>query len=207
MTKKNTKTKFQKIKALDGERRCLVSGEPCPREALIRFALGPDNAVYPDLTEKLGGRGVWISAKKSVLQTAVSKKVFNKGFGKSVKIPQDLVQIVEAGLTKHVLDLLSLANKSGAIETGFDKIKDASAKEKFAFMVEANDGSMAERNRLMQCLWKDIPVYSLLNREQLSEHIGRDCVHLAVKNNKMTATLQKELVRLDAFLNEGQQNE
>ncbi|MBP5535100.1 MAG: DUF448 domain-containing protein [Alphaproteobacteria bacterium] len=207
MTKKNPKTNFQKTKALAGERRCLVSGEPRPREALIRFVLGPDDMVYPDLMEKLDGRGVWISAEKSVLQTAVSKRLFNKGFGKSVKIPENLVQIVQDGLTKHVLDLLSLANKSGAIETGFDKIKDASAKEKFAFMIEANDGSLAERNRLAQRLWENIPIYSLLSREQLSEHIGRDCVHLAVKTNKMTATLQKEMMRLDAFLNEGQQNE
>ena len=192
---------------MDGERRCLVTGEPHPREALIRFALGPDNAVYPDLTEKLGGRGVWVCAQKSILQTAVSKRLFNKGFGKGVKIQQDLVQIVENGLTRHVLDLLSLANKSGAIETGFDKIKEASVKENFAFMIEAKDGSLAERNRLTQSLKEGIPVYLLLSREQLSEHIGRDCVHLAVKKNKMTATLQKELVRLDAFLNEGQKNE
>ena len=207
MTKRNPKNRFQKVKAGEGERRCLVCGEPRPREALIRFVLGPDNSVYPDLAEKLDGRGVWISANKSYLQMAVSKKLFNKGFGKSVKIPSDLVEIVESGLTKRVLDLLSLANKSGAIETGFDKIKEASAKENFAFMIEANDGSEAERKRLIQQLQENIPIYSLLSREQLSEHIGRDCVHLAVKNNKMTATLQKELMRLDAFLNEGQQNE
>ncbi|MBO5997519.1 MAG: DUF448 domain-containing protein [Alphaproteobacteria bacterium] len=206
MTKASPKTKFQKIKAVDGERRCLVSGEPRPREALIRFALGPDNVVYPDLAEKLGGRGVWISADKKVLQTAVSKRLFNKGFGQGVNIPQDLVQITESNLTKRVLDLLSLANKSGAIETGFDKIKEASLKEDFAFLIEAVDGSKSEQNRLAQRL-KDIPVYSILNREQLSEHIGRDCVHLAIKNNKMTTTLQKELMRLGAFLNEGQQNE
>lgn len=207
MTKKSPKTKIQKIKAKDGERRCLVSGEPRPREALIRFVLGPDNTVYPDLTEKLDGRGVWITAEKKVLETAVSKRVFNKGFGKAVKIPQDLIQIVENGLEKRALDLLSLANKSGIIETGFDKIKDAAQKENFVFMIEAKDGSEAEKNRLAQRLKENIPVYSLLNREQLSEHIGRDCVHLAVKSGKMTATLQKEWMRLNAFLNEGQQHE
>ena len=203
MTKKSPKTRFQKIKAAAGERRCLVSGEPRPREALIRFVLGPDNTVYPDLTEKLDGRGVWITAKKSILQTAVSKRVFNKGFGRAVKIPEDLVQTVENCLMKRTLDLLSLANKAGAVETGFDKIKDATQKEKFAFMIEAKDGSISERNRMIEHLQENISVYSLLSREQLSEHIGRDCVHVAIKNSKMTATLQKELERLNAFLNEG----
>ena len=203
MTKKSPKTRFQKIKAKDGERRCLVTGEPHPREDLIRFVLGPDNTVYPDLTEKLDGRGVWILAQKSVLQTAVSKRVFNKGFGHAVKIPEDLVQNVENCLMKRTLDLLSLANKAGAVETGFDKIKDAAQKEKFAFMIEANDGSISERNRMIERLQENISVYSFLSREQLSEHIGRDCVHVAIKNSKMTSTLQKELERLSAFLNEG----
>ena len=187
-----------------GERRCLVSGEPHPREALIRFVLGPDNIVYPDLAEKLDGRGVWITAKKSILQQAVSKRVFNKGFGRAVRIPEELTQIVEDCLIKRALDLLSLANKAGAVETGFDKIKDAASKEKFAFMIEAKDGSVSEKNRMVQCLQKNIAVYSLLNREQLSEHIGRDCVHVAIKNSKMTSTLQKELERLSTFLDEGE---
>ena len=207
MTKRNPKTRFQKIKAKDGERRCLVTGEPRPREALIRFVLGSDKVVYPDLTEKLDGRGVWITAQKSILEIAVSKRAFNKGFGQAVKIPENLVQIVQDTLINRVLDLISLANKTGAVETGFDKIKDAAQKEKFAFMIEATDGSLAEKNRLIQYLWGNIPVFSLFTREQLSEHIGRDCVHLAIKSNKMTTTLQKELMRLDAFLNEGQQNE
>ena len=29
------------------------------------------------------------------------------------------------------------------------------------------------------------------------------CVHIAVKKSKMTLTLQKEMMRLNAFLNEG----
>ncbi len=207
MTKKNPKTRVQKIKAEAGERRCLVSGQPKSRDELIRFVLGPDNAVYPDLAEKLFGRGVWVCASKTALQTAVQKRLFNKGFGQSVTVSQDLVLTVEKALKKRALDLLGLAKKSGLVEIGFDKIKDAAKKESFILLLEACDGSQSEKNRLIQYL-PDVPVLSLLTREEMGFEMGREaCVHLAIRDSKMALTLKKELMRLNAFLNEGQQNE
>ncbi len=207
MTKKNPKTRFQKVKAEAGERRCIVSGLPKPREELIRFVLGPDNTVYPDLGEKLDGRGVWVCARKLALQEAISKRLFNKGFGRGVKIPEDLMQTVETGLKKRALDLLGLANKSGQIELGFDKIKDAAQKQDFILLIEAADGSEAEQKRLMGYL-PNVPVLSVLTREELGHQMGRDSsVHLAVRDGKMALTLKKEWMRLDAFLNEGLKNE
>lgn len=207
MTKKNPKTRFQKIKAESGERRCLVSGVPRSREELIRFVLGPENMVYPDVFEKLGGRGVWISCNQNILGLAISKRLFNKGFGQSVNVPENLLQMVENSLKKRALDLLGLANKSGLIEFGFDKIKDAATKEEMLLLIEANDGSSAESKRLQGYL-PNTPVLSLFSREQLGFEIGREaCVHIAVKKSKMTLTLQKEWMRLNAFLNEGYENE
>ena len=131
-----------------GERRCLVTGVPKAREELIRFVLGPENTVYPDLAEKLEGRGVWVSADKEALQMAISKRMFNKGFGKAVKVPENLLDIVQEGLKKRALDLLGLANKSGLLEMGFEKIKEASAKEDMLLLIEASDGSDSEKKRL-----------------------------------------------------------
>ena len=205
MTKKNQKTKIRKAEI--GERRCLVDGVPKSRSELIRFVLGPDDVVYPDLAEKLDGRGVWVSAQKSALSTAISKRLFNKGFGQSVKIHDNLMQIVENGLKKRSLDLLGIANKSGLLELGFEKIKEASAKEEILLLVEASDGSEAEKKRL-QVYLPQVPVISVLSRTELGCEMGRDaCVHIAVKKSKMTLTLQKEMMRLNAFLNEGQKNE
>ena len=203
MTKKHPKTRFQKVKAEIGERRCLVTGVPKSREQLIRFVLGPDRVVYPDLAEKLEGRGVWISADKASLQTAISKKLFNKGFALAVKMPENLIEMVESGLKKRALDLLGLANKSGLLEMGFEKIKEAATKEQMLLLIEASDGSEAEKKRL-QVYLPQVPVVSLLTRSELGFEMGREaCVHIAVKKSKMTLTLQKEMMRLNAFLNEG----
>ena len=186
-----------------GERRCLVTGVPKPREELIRFVLGPENTVYPDLAEKLEGRGVWVSASKEALQTVVSKRMFNKGFGKAVKVPDNLLDMVQEGLKKRALDLLGLANKSGLLEMGFEKIKEAASKEQMLLLIEASDGSEAEKKRL-QLYLPQVPVVSVLTRTELGFEMGWEaCVHIAVKKSKMTLTLQKEMMRLNAFLNEG----
>ncbi|MFZ3034661.1 MAG: DUF448 domain-containing protein, partial [Parvibaculum sp.] len=60
------------------ERRCIVSGEVGPREALIRFVIGPDDLVVPDLAERLPGRGLWVTASREAVETAVRKGLFAK---------------------------------------------------------------------------------------------------------------------------------
>ncbi len=208
MTKKNPKTRFQRIKAEAGERRCLVNGQPALRENLIRFVRSPDGVVYPDLADKLDGRGVWITNNKSVLQTALKKQLFsNKGFGKGTKVPPDLEQLVENGLRKRALDLIGLANKAGVVVTGFEKIKETAQKDQVDLLIEASDGSQAEEARL-QTFMPDAEVLTPFTKEELGCETGREfCVHLGVKKSKMAENLKKEVMRLVAFLDEGQKND
>ena len=49
------------------ERRCVATGETLPEQRLIRFALGPDGALHPDLAAKLPGRGAWVSASRTAI--------------------------------------------------------------------------------------------------------------------------------------------
>ena len=204
MKKKNPKTRFQKIKAEAGERRCLVTGLTALRENLIRFVRSPEGTVYPDLYEKLDGRGVWVSNKKSIVQEAIKKQLFNnKGFGKGTKVPADLIEQIENGMRVHILNLLALANKAGFVIFGFDKIKQSSEKQKIGILFEASDGSEKEEERL-QFFLPDVLVSKLFTQAELGEKIGRDmCVHMAVCDGKMAASLKKEVLRLEAFLTEG----
>ena len=63
----------------DPERRCIATGEVQPKRGLIRFAVGPDGQIVPDVLEKLPGRGIWVAAERSALVTAVEKKLFSRG--------------------------------------------------------------------------------------------------------------------------------
>ncbi len=57
------------------ERRCIVTGEVTPKEGLIRFVVGPDNQVVPDVLEKLPGRGMWVTATRDALDKAANSGV------------------------------------------------------------------------------------------------------------------------------------
>ena len=45
------------------ERKCIATGEAQPANGLIRFVVGPDGQIAPDIAGKLPGRGIWVSAE------------------------------------------------------------------------------------------------------------------------------------------------
>src|SRR3954463_568877 len=94
--------------ALDGkaddsalpERRCIVTRQALEKDQLIRFVLGPDNAIVPDLLENLPGRGFWVAADRKTLAEAVKKNAFAKARQAPVKPAADLVERI-AGLIER----------------------------------------------------------------------------------------------------------
>ena len=65
-----------KPKTDEPERRCIATGESAPKAGLIRFVVGPDGGIVPDLGERLPGRGIWVGADRDALQKAVDRKLF-----------------------------------------------------------------------------------------------------------------------------------
>ena len=50
------------------ERKCIVSGESQPKGGLIRFVVGPEGVVVPDVTGKLPGRGMYVAADREAIE-------------------------------------------------------------------------------------------------------------------------------------------
>jgi len=71
------------------DRRCIVERVSADKNQLIRFVLGPDNLVYADIKGNLPGRGVWVGAKKELVEQAIAKNLFARGFKAGCKIPDD----------------------------------------------------------------------------------------------------------------------
>src|SRR5262249_45969134 len=80
------------------EPNCIVPREQKPTAAMIRFAIAPDGEVVADLRRRLPGRGVWVTAKSGLVETAVRKHLFQRGFGEPVKVEPDLARRVAAQL-------------------------------------------------------------------------------------------------------------
>ncbi len=70
------------------ERKCIATGEVQPKHGLIRFVIGPDNQVYPDILGKLPGRGIYVAADRAALELAVKKKAFSRSAKQPVTLPK-----------------------------------------------------------------------------------------------------------------------
>jgi predicted RNA-binding protein YlxR (DUF448 family) len=106
-------------------RRCVATREVKPIDALIRFVVGPDQAVVPDLKRKLPGRGAWVTARRDVLATAVKRGAFARAFRADVKAAPDLPAQVEQLMERAVLDALGVARKARQVVVGHAQVEAA----------------------------------------------------------------------------------
>lgn len=132
----------------EAERRCIVSREAEPKRGLIRFVVSPDGLLVPDLAEKLPGRGIWVSADRAVLEEALKKKLFSKAARTQVTVPDDFVNLIEAGLADRVVHLISMARKAGHAVCGFEKVKSWLSDGRAKVLLQASDGSERGKGKL-----------------------------------------------------------
>lgn len=120
-------------------RLCLATREVLPVEDMLRFVVGPDGKVVPDLARKLPGRGAWVRATRPALETALKRKAFSRAFkGKGAAGP-DLLPLIEQLLYKDACSALSLANKAGKVITGTMKVESALASGQVRVLLHASD--------------------------------------------------------------------
>ncbi len=192
----------EKSRADGRERKCLATGETQPKAGLIRFVLGPDNQVYPDVMGKLPGRGVYVSATKAALEQAVKKKIFARGFKSQVTVQDGLVDEVERLVLRRLVDLISLARKSGDAVGGYEKVKDWLDKEEARVLIQASDGSgrgksklsTPHRGKYIGCMTAD----------ELGMAFGRETViHAALASGGLSQRVVEEAQRLQGLREKG----
>jgi len=156
------------------ERKCIATGDVQPKHGLIRFVVGPDGQVAPDLAEKLPGRGIWVSADRDALELAIKKKLFSRSAKQQVTIPDGLIDLVEAGLARRLSDLIALSRKGGYAVAGFEKVKEWLAAGKVKVLLQASDGSERGKSKL----WtpEGARYFSVLTAEELGLAFGRQSV-------------------------------
>jgi hypothetical protein len=121
------------------DRLCIVAREVRPVADMIRFVIGPDGAVVPDLKHRLPGRGVWVSANRKAVAEAVGRRAFARGFKADVRVAPDLPGTVEHLLERSALDTLGIARKAGRVVVGFSRVESALAGDPVVALVHAAD--------------------------------------------------------------------
>lgn len=204
---------------VDGpERRCIATRAVRPKSALVRFVIGPDDTVVPDVEGKLPGRGLWVSADRAALDQAVAKNAFARAARRRVRVPADLVDRVEALLERRLVQLLSLARGAGAAVAGFVKVEErlrASRKAdaggaggrpgRVALVFAARDGADDGRRKIAGlAAGAGAPVVEVLDAGALGRAFGRDAVvHAAVAAGGLAERLAVEAARLDGIRRAG----
>lgn len=177
------------------ERRCIVTGETGPKAGLVRFVLSPEGVVVPDLAGKLPGRGMYVTAGRAEIETAVRKGLFARAARAPATAPADLADQVEDALARRVIELVSLARKAGYAVAGFEKVKDWLAQGKARVLLQASDGSDRGKGKLWTPeggRW-----FGCLTASELGLAFGRDYViHGALASGGLGNRVVEEAAKL-----------
>ena len=186
------------------ERLCVATRTVRPVSDLIRFVVSPDGEAVPDLKCKLPGRGVWVTATRAVLDEAIERNVFARGFKRNVRVAADLLVRTERLLEQSVLDALAIAGKAGLVAAGFTKVEVALSHERVAAILHAAEASADGVRKLDAARRRSqggpVPVIEVLTSAQLDLALGRsNVIHAALLAGAPSDTLLARLRRLERY--------
>ena len=182
-----------------GHRRCIASGESEAKLALVRFAVAPDGALVPDVSARLPGRGLWVGARRDLIEKAVEKRLFAKAARRDVAMPERLADLVENLIAKRLGELLGLAKRAGQAVSGFDKVAELIEAGAAGLLLIAAEAAPNGREK-MRRLAAGLPRIELLTNKELSLAMGREnVVHAAVARGTFVDRLTAESLRLAGF--------
>lgn len=170
------------------DRMCIVTRENLLAEELVRFVVGPSGELVPDLKQKLPGRGCWVTAKRSIIDQAASRKSFANALKSEVIVPDNLSTIVDTLLTKSTLGMIGMARKAGQFITGSAKVDSALRSGEAIGSFHATDAAEDGVRKLNQARTyyskmteeEMMPSFSLFSSDEMSIALGEgNFIHAA----------------------------
>jgi len=197
------------------QRRCIATGASLPIDDLLRFVVGPEGTIYPDLGRDLPGRGIWVSGQRDLLEQAVKKQLFARAARSKVSVAADLPDQIEAALVRRSLALLGLARRAGQLTLGFEKVRSLLMEDPLAVVVSACDSSEKGREKLLSGVRGNTDdaaqhigetasagrkIIILFRVDELSLALGREnVVHAALRAGGLADRFLIECRRLEEF--------
>ena len=159
-------------------RTCIATGVEGAPETMIRFVVGPEGEVVPDLARRLPGRGMWVRAERAALERAVEKKLFSRAARAPVKASAELVDRVERLLLERVLADLGRARRAGRAVAGFVKVEQMVGRHQAGLLVVAED---TDGDGLQKLRATGLPLERLGDATALGGIFGREqAVYVAI---------------------------
>jgi hypothetical protein len=185
------------------ERRCLISRTAFPVDQLVRFVVGPDQEIVPDIDGRLPGRGLWLRAQRETVTAACEGKGFAKAARAPVRIESGLADRVEDLLARRCLNTIGLARRSSEVVAGFEKVKALLKGHKNAVLMIANDGADDGRRKMLS-VGENVTVIDLFSSTELGHVFGREkTVFAALVEGGLATLLKRDASRLKGFRSAG----
>jgi hypothetical protein len=136
-------------------RKDIVLGEASDEARLVRFVVGPDGAVVPDVARKLPGRGMWVDAtREAVNDRRQEGPVLALGQDQADRPGRSGRPGGTAAGPGGFLTVWGLHGAAGTIISGFEKVSAALASGKTAWLIEASDGAADGRRKILTAVHK-----------------------------------------------------
>lgn len=71
-------------------RKCVATGEQCPKKELIRIVKNKEGEVFIDYTGKLNGRGAYLKKSKEAIELAKKKGSLDRSL--ETKVPEAIYE-------------------------------------------------------------------------------------------------------------------
>lgn len=173
---------------------------------MVRFVLGPQNEVVPDLKRRLPGRGVWIDATHQSVAGAVKKRAFSRAFRQEARAPETLADDVAALMARAALERLAIANKAGHVLAGYEKVRALIEADGASGLVTACDAAADGRAKGEALAKKaarrhnEVWRVELFSSADLERSLGRErVVHVALTPGRPSELFFKDAKRLAGF--------
>jgi predicted RNA-binding protein YlxR (DUF448 family) len=188
------------------ERLCVATRTVKPIADMIRFVVGPDGAVVPDLKRKLPGRGIWITATRQALADAVKRKTIRAAFKRDLKVDAELVATTERLMERAVVDALAICGKAALAVAGFAKVETALAREPVVALLHAAEAApdgVRKLDSALQRLRDDpdrVRIVTDLTSDQLDLALARpNVIHAALLAGSASDTFLERHARLTRY--------
>lgn len=189
------------------ERTCAGCREVAPAGDLLRLSHleGHEPPVVPDLSGKLGGRGVWLHPRRACVQTAVRRGGLSRSLRAPVQLDLgELLAGLVAQLEARERGLLLAAVRKRATSLGTDASRQALTTGAACLLVVANDAAgrrdelraLAERRRC--------PVLERFDKRSLGRLAGRETLGIMAITDAGIASEIGSCARQLAGLAEGE---
>jgi predicted RNA-binding protein YlxR (DUF448 family) len=193
------------------ERYCAATGTVRPVDDMIRFVVAPDGRPVADLKRRLPGRGIWVTATRQALRTAVARKAFARGFKRDVTPAPDFVEATERLIEHGALATLAMAHKGRRVAIGFAKVEAALARDRVVALLHAADAAPDGIRKLDTLLRRriefgmaEIPVIKAFTSTQLDLALGRsNVIHAALLAGRESEMFLGRVERLGHFRDDG----